>query len=233
MDYIDEFVDGIDGACKAAGLSDREEFAVVGAIAQALREGVDKQGAQEDWKDKIYRHVLQIPAPVLAGGLSALASVPLTAMFGRRDANGRKHYMRNAIIAGSLGAAVPVALPGVGPIGRFNADRQYRNALNFATEQNKKMEQSFATAGAGLQPGAPGTPEAQRFLDYHKDLAKFRDQYVDPVTQAAGTYGDPASRWKYLLKPIPKAVTETPTAADIPPLAFPDYEADYKRMRGL
>ena len=118
MDYIDEFVDGVDGACKEAGLSDREELAVVHAIAEALRAGYEKMAIAapaaapaEGWADKIYRHVLQIPAPVLAGGAAALASVPLTAMSGKRDEMGRKNYMRNAIIAGSLGAAVPVAFP--------------------------------------------------------------------------------------------------------------------------
>ena len=224
MDYIDEFVDGVMGACKEAGLSAEEELAVVDVIAETLRSGYRKmaEGAAPaapagGWADKIYRHVLQIPAPVLAGGASALASVPLTAMFGKRDEAGRKNYMRNAIIAGSLGAAVPVAFPGVGPIGRFNADRQYRAALNYANARNKETENAFALAGAGLKPGAPGTPEQQKFLDYHTGLAAFRDKYQMPVSEALAQHGAPETRWRHLLRP---------PSEGLPPATFPDYIAD-------
>ena len=216
MDYIDEFVDGVMGACKEAGLSEEDELAVAHAISRALAEGRDKAAA-ESWKDRIYRNVLQIPAPVLTGGMSALASLPVTAMFGRRDSYGRKNYMRNAIIAGSLGAAVPLAFPDAGIIGRFNADRRYRAALGDATARNTKVEQAFETAGAGLNPGTPGTPEHQRFVDYHTQLANYRDQYQTPMREALEQHGMPETRWRYLLRPAPGGP---------PPASFPDYVTD-------
>lgn len=229
MDYIDEFVDGVMAACKEAGLSDKAELEVAHVISKVLADGRGK-AASEDWKDKIYRHVLQIPAPVLTGGAAALASLPMTAMFGKRDRHGRKNYMRNAIISGSLGAAVPVAFPDAGPIGRFNADRRYRAALGDATARNIKVEKAFEEAGAGLQPGEPGTPAHQQFMDYHTQLGNYRNQYQLPMEDALAQSGDPGSRWKYLLKPIPKQPIVLPdgrlSPENMPPPAFPDYVTD-------
>lgn len=216
MDYIDEFVDGVMAACKEAGLSDKAELEVAHVISKVLADGRGKAAA-EDWKDKIYRHVLQIPAPVLTGGAAALASLPMTAMFGKRDRYGRKNYMRNAIISGSLGAAVPVAFPDAGPIGRFNADRRYRAALGDATARNIKVEKAFEEAGAGLQPGEPGTPAHQQFMDYHTQLANYRDQYQTPMREALEQHGMPETRWRYLLRPAPGGP---------PPASFPDYVTD-------
>lgn len=224
MDYIDEFVDGLMGACKEAGLSEGEELAVVHAVAETLRmgtlkaaEGPAPAAPVPGWADRIYKHVLQIPAPVLAGGAAALASLPMTAMFGKRDQYWRKNYMRNAIIAGSLGAAVPVAFPDSGIIGRFNADRRYRAALGDATARNLKVEKAFEEAGAGLAPGEPGTPAHQQFVDYHTQLANYRDQYQAPMRTALEQHGMPATRWRYLLRPSP---------AGAPPPSFPDYVTD-------
>ena len=111
---FDGFIDGAEAYFKQAGLTAAETgqawAAIVGALGSRAKSAFMEGGAP-DWSRVLRETMYQMPTPHAVGTLGALASVPLTATFGRRDEYGRKAYVRNALMAGIAGGSLPRALP--------------------------------------------------------------------------------------------------------------------------
>jgi hypothetical protein len=225
---MDSFNTGVAASCKQAGLTPEQTARVAAVISDARDSGVFKTA---DWRDNLYERALRIPAPVLMGGAAALASVPITAIRGAKrqrelEAYGvrqpaKRHYLRNAVLAGSLGAAAPLVLHNWGPIGRFNADRAYRQTLLESVEANKDSWKAMKAMGAGLNPGRAGSKERQNYMNYVTEMDRFNNDYVQPLVAARETYGSPNTRWRYLFRPRPQV--PWPTREGLPPSSLPVY----------
>lgn len=211
-DLLNEFISGVFERCKQAGLSDDNTDIVCGYITQAieLRDNT-KKAEQSDWRDKLYDYALNVPTPVMTGALSGLASVPLTAMFGRRDEKGKKKYFRNALIASAGGAALPFVYKG-GPVGRFESDKQYRAGLRGVAEEANNLLPIIDAEKKKL-PADFSKITNQDDKDLYQQLYALENQYVtdviDPADRAVQQFGTPGSRWRQLF-----------SSTELPPTKF-------------
>ena len=123
---LNGFIDGVDGYCKQAGLSDRDVAMAWTAIVGAA-DLMSKQAAgapTPEWGRMLRETAYQMPTEAVTGAVGTAASLPLTALFGQRDEWGRKRYLRNAILAAIAGAAAPKAMPAMqDALTKFEGDK--------------------------------------------------------------------------------------------------------------
>lgn len=185
MRYLNEFNAGVRARCEQAGLTPAETQAVGAAVDELyLTPGRKSAGLKTELQnlgynirkrfpgaavDRAYDVALRLPAPVWFGGASALASVPFSLVGGLRRRGQQQedgktdekpapfNFVRNALLAGSAGAAVPMLLHRTTPFVRFSHDRELRRGYPKAVEVVKDNWKSLLEQKQKLPP-APRVP---------------------------------------------------------------------------
>jgi hypothetical protein len=263
MRYLNEFNAGVRARCEQAGLTPAETQVVGAAVDEIYRSpGRKSAGLKTELQnlgynirkrfpgavDRAYDVALRLPAPVWFGGASALASVPFSLVGGLRRRGQQQedgktdekpapfHFMRNALLAGSAGAAVPLLLHRTTPFVRFSHDRELRRGYPKAVEVVKDNWKSLLEQKQKLPPGAPGTDARQAYLDHLSRMDEFADNYVLPLEFMRDTYGNPAKRWRHLFKPLPEDNMAAGIAGLPPPifnLYMNDRSQEIQRQQGI
>lgn len=193
----DAFVAGVRERC--AGLPPESIARVVDYILTSKSADANLDAIKArlgGWADKAYGAALKVPTPVLLGGAAAAASLPLTAMFGRRGADGKKHYARNALFAGSAAVAAPYVYTPKW-LANHGQNRMYGQQMA-AYDQEKRPVLDEMTRVAQEPYG--GDTQAGIMRQLH--AAAIQKSVMDPYLELAKTYGDPAKRWRHLAGPM-------------------------------
>lgn len=195
--HADSFLAGVRERCD--GLSPDSVARVVDHILASKSADANLDAIKArlgGWADKAYGAALKVPTPVLLGGAAAAASLPLTAMFGRRGEDGKKHYGRNALFAGSAAVAAPFVYTPKW-LANHNQNKMYGEQM-VAYDQEKRPVLDEMTRVAQ----EPYGKDKQEGIMRQLRAAAIQRSIMDPYLDLAKTYGDPAKRWRHLAGPM-------------------------------